>query len=225
MGTATLDEFEEDLRPYARRAEKDYFGGRLAAENWYRVGMWFDTVDDQYESASNPDPTMHEKKVRQTPKVTRPKTNVNTPGPRDSKPASFQELPTQQPTLSEIAARVQRRYEHFVNASHNQIPTDPVIKRPNQPTDAGNTNEWEEMARNIGNPPGLQTQAGANQRTGGTSVQSPKLADSRRNQDSAEIAELKAQLRELQQQMNDLREQKTAESLALGSDQESFPRS
>ena len=30
LGTATLDVFDDDLRPYARRAEKDYFSGRLA---------------------------------------------------------------------------------------------------------------------------------------------------------------------------------------------------
>ena len=107
LGTATLDEFDDDLRPYARRAEKDFFSGCLAEENCFRVGMWFDTDEDYDDSASNPDPTIREKKVRHTPKVTRPKTNVNTPGLRDPKPKIFHQPPPQS-KLSDTASRVQR---------------------------------------------------------------------------------------------------------------------
>ena len=165
LGKATLDEFDDDLLPYAKQAEKDFFCGKLAEENWYRVGMWFDSVDEHYESASNPDFTIREKQVKQSPLITRLPTNVNQPGPRDSKPQTLHvpnKPPLSQDQLAQMAANIDRRYELVQNARHRQPFEDPVTKRPPQPTDAGNTNEWEEMARTIGNPPGLPTQADAN---------------------------------------------------------------
>ena len=95
-----------------------------------------------------------------------------------------------------------------------QVPVDPVIQRVNPPKDAGKTNDWEEMARNIGNSAGLPTQSGANKRTEATPRRSSRPASSLKSPEANEVAELRAQLLKVQQELLDLKEQRSAATVA-----------